>query len=346
MKAFKKIFKLIASIIFSGIILALVVFYIYGNFDFPESSSKKPVNGIKIDSFYGFVFKTSDLNTIKNTGFNTIVVSPPILVIQGRVITPPFSYTNLGFIARKAHLAGLNVMVMPEVIRLDNEKQYLKNRLFKDYLLAYHQSLAKFCEKANIRFFCISPSSYKLFEGEEIKWLEDTASECKLYYKGAIGYLVDDIIRRKDPDGYKMEMLCLKGSLTGRTVSLKVLSAKGFDFIVYSSFPPPEARNLELYTVDFLNLQQKLKNISQRNGLGEVFYFGLNVSKGAVPNERLIAPVVTKSQQRLFLENILKIAVKNNINFIVYDWDSKEFGINEDNILKIVEASLKDGDSD
>jgi hypothetical protein len=346
MKVFKKIVKLIASISASSIILMLSVFYIYGNFDFPEAPSRKTVKAVKIDSFYGFVFNTSDLSLIKNAGFNTIVVSPLVFVVRGKVISPPFSYTTLGFISRKAHLEGLNVMVMPEVIRLDRDREYLEQRLFKDYLLAYHQSLARFCARAGIRYFCISPSSYNLFNGNAIKWLEDTCAECRVYYKGSMGFLADNILSSNGSDGYRMEMLCLKGSLTGQIVSLKIPTVKGFDFAVFSSFPPPEARNLELYTVDFLNFQQKLKTISLRNGLGEAFYFGLNVSRGAKPGTKMKAPVVTRSQQKIFLENMLRIAAQNNLNFIIYDWDSKEFGIKDDDLLKTVGKSLKNGSSE
>lgn len=346
MKIAKKLIKFSFTIIFSVLILVLAVFYVYGNYDFPDSKIEKPIKGVRVGSLYSFIFKTSDLSKIKDAGFNAVLISPPVFIYGGRVFSPPFSFTATGFITRKAHLNGLNVIVMPEVIKLDKRKDYLNERLFKDYLLAYHQQLARFCEKAHVNYFVISPSAYRLPSENSIKWLEETCSECRVYYKGKIGFLIDDLFVKPDAKSYTIELLCLKGSLTGLEVGLNVPVVKGFDAVFFSSFPPPETRNLELYSVDFTNLQEKLQRISLRNGLGEPFYCGLNVALETAKYKKALAPVVTKEQRQIFLERMLKLAVKNGLNFIIWDWDSNAFSIKDDALLEDIRKQLRNGSSD
>jgi hypothetical protein len=189
----------------------------------------------------------------------------------------------------------------------------------------------------------ISPSSYCCVAREKQNdWLLETLKEIKTYYRGKTGLLISSLYCRSTSGAIQIQLLCLEKSLTGRTVSLYLPEVKGFDFVAYELYPPPEAKNLSLFVVDASRLDQILRKYALRKGLGEIVYTGINLPLYGVKGSSLLnIPLATKEEQKNYLEKMLSFLLEKKQDFIIYSWDSEAFCIDLDLCKKMLSSKKK-----
>lgn len=333
-KGFK---RLIASIFLIIILIASAVLYIYGNYDFlPGQKDSSVLKGVRVANFFKIMISPAELKSIKETGFNTVLISPKGYYFGGKVYSVPFTYTLTGIVAKRAHAAGLKVALQPELIILSKDEVPIKERLPLDFLITWHQTWAKQAARARIEYFIISPSAYGSVASDlESDWLLETLKEIKTYYSGKTGFLVNKLFCNKDSYNIEMQLFCLEKSLTGKSAYVYLPDLKGFDFIVYELYPPPETKNISLFVLDAARIDTVLRKYALRKGLGEIVYAGINLPLYGVKNASLYnIPLATKKEQVLYLEKMLSFLEQNRAGFIIYDWDSKIFELDRKTVQK------------
>jgi|GEM_PF-4170749 len=331
---FKRFFATIFLIIF---VIAAAVIYIYGNYDFlPGQKDNSLLRGVRVTNHFKIIISPTELKRIRNTGFNTVLISPKGYYFNGRVYSVPFTYTLIGIATKRAHAAGLKVALQPELVILSRSELPISERLPLDFLLTWHQRWAKQAEKAGIEYFIISPSAYRSVAREvENDWLLETLKEIKTYYSGKTGFLINHLFCNNGSSSIEMQLFCLEKSLTGRSVHVYLPELKGFDFIVYELYPPAETKNLSLFVVDAARIDRVLRKYALRKGLGEVVYAGINLPLYGVKNSSLYnIPLATKKEQVLYLEKMIQFLNQNKAGFIIYDWDSETFELDRTAVQK------------
>lgn len=329
----KRVAKILLKTFILLIIAFSIAFYYISNFTKTESVSSAGMKAVRLNSLLKPFFSGRELSRIKECGFNTVVISPKGYLIAGKIYTLPFTYSSIGFFIRKAHEAGLKVAVEPEVVVVDKSCKVLKSRLEKDFLLTFYQNWGQYLEKSAGEYLIISSSSLKLIQdSEESSWLLETLKEIKTYYSGKTGFVVSDIFEAEEDKGIEVDLLCLKGNLVGKKAFLKIPEVKGFDFVIFEIFPPQEAKNINLFLVDFMNLNSLLRKYSLRKGFGKVVYAGINLpsSPEGITNVRTIC--VTGAEQKVYLQKMLNLIERSKCDFILYDWDSKPLGVGKEGL--------------
>lgn len=332
----KKIIKLVIKPLIILAVILLSFFYISGNYSFPPSQKISSIRAVYVQNPLQILSSSKELLKIKDAGFNAVVISPPVIACNGRTWSIPFTYTATGYTIRKIHEAGLAVIIAPNLINLERNPEVWKTRLARDFLINSYQRWAAFAEKSNSECLLINPSSYRVFKEDREDFLLETLEECRIFFKGKIGYHHQPLLSKTGSD-IDIELKCLEGSMTGKNRGMVLPEVKGFDFVVIDLAPPAETRNLELFTVDASEIVGILEKSSSRKGWGTLVFNIINLPVQSADKLALDVPVVTQEQQKIYLEKMLSFISRKSLDFIVYDWSSRECGVRNNSLLNTVE---------
>lgn len=334
----KKIFKLFLTTALTLIVVFLVLFYVYANFDLSKRINNDSISGVRVNLLKVALKPQKTFSQIKEAGFNTVIVSPPGYLVNGKVYVLPFTYSLAGFLVKKAHEEGLKAGISPEIVYVGKKAPVLKTRLERDFLLSFYQNWSIYGEKVQADYLIISNSAISLLPGDERdSWLIESAKEIKIYFKGKVGFTVANIFEGKPGADLEVNLLSLKNSLTGTKVYIKLPAVKGFDLAIFELYPPIEAKNIALFPVDFAKLDEIIKRYSLRQGFGNVVYAGINLPLyGKNISSVIKAPPVTEREQKVYLEKMIFILKNRSCSYIIYDWDSESLGLQNNNLLKII----------
>lgn len=321
---------------------ALGIFYGLANFDPENSPDSQGLRAVKVNSIPLLLLKPSEYGKIKDAGFNAILVSPKGYLVGGKVYTLPFTYSSIGYVAKKAHQNGLQIAVQPEIVVLDRKNALLNDRLSRDFLLTFYKNWGMYLNRVNAEYLLIPHSSLMLIPHEDrTSWMVETLKEIKTYYQQKTGFVVSEIFYGTERDSLEIDLLCMRGSLVKRQTLLKIPEIKGFDFVVFELFPPQEAKTINMFAIDFKSVDSILRKQSMRKGFGRVVYAGLNLPVLSCTDTRFKTAHISEDEQKVYYEKMLKLIQGNGSDFIVYEWDSSSMGIRNRGLYEITRKVLK-----
>lgn len=339
-----KLLSIVFKVAVALIVMAAVILYVAAHTDIPQGVKNEGIKGIEEPSFVSLLLSMNDFKRIKDIGFNTLVVIPPHPVIFGKPRTLPFLSSATALVVKKAHLQGLSVMIVPEIILSDKEKKLTNDRLFRDDVIEISRNWAEFSEKYKVEYLSPLKDPEKIFgEANAITWSLEVLPEIRERFKGKIAAYLGSGIRLKQGKN-TVAMFSASMSEAEKPVNIFVFTPeiRGYDFMILSAVPPKEVRNINLYTIDLRRAMVLIKTNSLRSGSGSVIMSGLNtpISPTVYFGEEY-GPVVTEKQQAELVSTTLKMVGSSSAGFILTGWSSDGFGIKDREAEKQAREALK-----
>lgn len=321
--------KLVLAI--AGLVaLAGLLLYVNSKVDIPEGVRVAEVRAIEEPAFAAQLLDIADFARMRAAGFNTVVVSVPNPVISGKPRLVPLASSAVALIVKKAHLAGLAVMLVPEVTYERPDAALFASAPFRDDLVNVSRGWAEFAESYHVEYFVPLRDPAGLLGVEKGHlFLAEVLPEVRERYRGKVVADLGQALLLESTAG-ATPMFSASMSTNDRPSNLYLAEpdARAYDYALVTFVPPVEVRNFELYAVDARRALATLKRVALRKGAGRVIARGLNAPvapTGLFGDD--YGPVVVEKQQAELVGALLETAKDANVGIVLTGWRDPAVGV-------------------
>jgi hypothetical protein len=325
-----KVVKALLTALIGTAVLVGSLLYLNAQFDIPEAVKNEGIRAIEEPNFLRQFVATRDFPRMKETGFNTVVVTVPNPLVSGKPRVIPLAQSAAAFIVKKAHLNGLSVMLVPEVTYEKAEPSLFSSDVFKDELVDVARVWAEFAERYNVEYFVpLKNPPTMLGQKKAAVFAAEVLPEVRERYKGKVIADCGNGLLLESTEGVTpLFSACMSTNDRPANVYVAVPDIRAYDYVMFTFVPPAEVRNFDLYATDARRAISALKKAALRRGSGSVLVRGLTapVSPTTFFGETY-GPVVTEGQQAELVSRMLEAVSDLNVGFVLCGWGDASFGL-------------------